>query len=360
MATIGIYDADYLSGKKEWYNLEAMKLSAYYKKRREIVSLSPSFSPELYSKFYYVADFENLNDIPIIPDDVITIGHTFYDKYKLLPAEIEKCKPDLSLYPTEEDLNSRRRKRGWHIRISSDEKVIDDKFTNQKYIETELLKLENSSIFCYDYNVGKIENGYKWLYDTMEYMKSKNMRGSCVLFKYPLYIDNVDDFERCVKMYRSTIRYRNIYRPPFILSGIYDTNENIRIQNSLDLMRSYKGFHVKNPAVIYDFTKGNESTVLEKNFHEIMITTLSLWSRSANISLKYDDKIISNKKWQVFFNSLNDYLNLTNFKFEMYPSFYYLYKDLIPEIFDIIEVKDKQLINIFKKMKENKHGFKPN
>lgn len=360
MAVIGIYDADYSSGKKEWYNLEAMKLSMYYKNRREIVSLSPSFSPELYSKFYYVADFQKLDEIPIIEENVITLGHTFYDKYKLLPPEIEKCEPDLSFYPTEDNLNSRRRKRGWHIRISSNETNIDEKFMNQEYIDNELLKLENSSIFCYDYNVGKIKNGYKWLYNIMEYMKNKNMRGSCVLFKFPLYINNIEDFERCVKMYRSTIRYRNIYRPPFLLSGIYSINESARIQSSLNLMKDYNGFHIKNPTIVYDFTEGNESTVLEKNFHEIMVTILSLWSRSANISLKYDDKIISNKKWQTFFNSLNNYLNLSNFKLEKYPSFYYLYKDLIPEIFDIIEVKDNQLISIFKKMKENKYGFKPN
>ena len=38
-------------------NLELMKISSYYKKKMEIVNLSPSFSPNMYNKFIYRKDY---------------------------------------------------------------------------------------------------------------------------------------------------------------------------------------------------------------------------------------------------------------------------------------------------------------
>ena len=43
------------------YNLEIMKLSAYYKKKREIVVLSPSFTPERHQKFFLRKDYDDGN-----------------------------------------------------------------------------------------------------------------------------------------------------------------------------------------------------------------------------------------------------------------------------------------------------------
>ena len=54
--SIGIMDADMATYTLVPFNLEAMKLSAYYKKRGEIVILSPSFTPEKNSKFFYPKD----------------------------------------------------------------------------------------------------------------------------------------------------------------------------------------------------------------------------------------------------------------------------------------------------------------
>ena len=41
----GLYDADLPYYPIPFYNLELMKLSSYYKRKREIVGLSPNFSP---------------------------------------------------------------------------------------------------------------------------------------------------------------------------------------------------------------------------------------------------------------------------------------------------------------------------
>ena len=44
--SVGLYDMDMATYTLVPFNLELMKLSAYYKKKREVVILSPIFTPE--------------------------------------------------------------------------------------------------------------------------------------------------------------------------------------------------------------------------------------------------------------------------------------------------------------------------
>jgi hypothetical protein len=57
--SIGIMDADMAEYTLVPFNLEAMKLSAYYKKKGEIVILSPSFTPDRHTKFIYRKDYDD-------------------------------------------------------------------------------------------------------------------------------------------------------------------------------------------------------------------------------------------------------------------------------------------------------------
>ena len=59
--SIGLYDMDIATYTLVPYNLEIMKLSAYYKKKREIVVLSPSFTPERHQKFFLRKDYDDGN-----------------------------------------------------------------------------------------------------------------------------------------------------------------------------------------------------------------------------------------------------------------------------------------------------------
>ena len=49
--SVGMHDMDMVTYTLVPFNLELMKLSAYYKKKREVVILSPSFTPERHQKF---------------------------------------------------------------------------------------------------------------------------------------------------------------------------------------------------------------------------------------------------------------------------------------------------------------------
>ena len=91
--SIGIMDADMSSYTLVPFNLEVMKLSAYYKKKGEIVTLSPSFSPEKNTKFFYRKDY-NDGEFPL---NLLTSKNVEYgglafsnNVYNPLPLEIEK------------------------------------------------------------------------------------------------------------------------------------------------------------------------------------------------------------------------------------------------------------------------------
>ena len=59
MGIIGLYDADAEKYIHTVFNLELMKLSAYFKKKRDIVTMVPSFCPEKYTTFYYRKDYND-------------------------------------------------------------------------------------------------------------------------------------------------------------------------------------------------------------------------------------------------------------------------------------------------------------
>ena len=59
--SIGLYDMDMATYTLVPFNLELMKLSAYYKKKREVVVLSPSLTPERHQKFFLRKDYDDGN-----------------------------------------------------------------------------------------------------------------------------------------------------------------------------------------------------------------------------------------------------------------------------------------------------------
>ena len=84
-----------------------MKLSAYYKKKGEIVILSPSFTPDKNTKFIYRKDY---NDGDFTADltrasNVEYGGLAFSNNiYTPLPIEIERMRPDTEIYQKAEQI----------------------------------------------------------------------------------------------------------------------------------------------------------------------------------------------------------------------------------------------------------------
>lgn len=103
--SIGLHDVDMATYTLVPPNLELMKLSAYYKKHKEVVVLSPGITPERHQKFFLRKDYDDgvfpfgLEEYPNLEYG----GFAFTKgKYVPLPPEIEKMHPDVSLYASME------------------------------------------------------------------------------------------------------------------------------------------------------------------------------------------------------------------------------------------------------------------
>ena len=89
--SVGLMDGDIISYQVP-FNLEIMKCAAYYKKKREIVTLAPSFCPDKYSNFIYRKDYNdgifpaNLTKIPNLQYGGLAFSN---NRYIALPEEIE-------------------------------------------------------------------------------------------------------------------------------------------------------------------------------------------------------------------------------------------------------------------------------
>ena len=99
--SIGIMDADMSTYTLVPFNLEVMKLSAYYKKKGEIVVLSPSFTPDRHQKFFFRKDYDD-GEYPFAlarTENVEYGGLAFSNNvYSPLPLEIEQMRPDTEIY----------------------------------------------------------------------------------------------------------------------------------------------------------------------------------------------------------------------------------------------------------------------
>lgn len=170
--SIGIMDADMSTYTLVPFNLEVMKLSSYYKKMREIVVLAPSFTPERHQKFFFRKDYDD-GEYPIgltRASNVEYGGLAFSNNvYQPLPLEIERMKPDTSIYAKAEPLimaakgREREKKKIFqnmmeaeHCRLSLDGKTIWPEFPRQ----FKSLPSARNLIF-HDYDLGAIDGSFE-------------------------------------------------------------------------------------------------------------------------------------------------------------------------------------------------------
>ena len=192
----GLYDADLPYYPIPFYNLELMKLSSYYKRKREIVGLAPNFSPHLYNNFIVRQDFYNPYMQSWKGTNVEFGGRAFDgDVYKPLPLEIEKMKPDISLYGRLEPkavkgystnaLNTMRRAE--HIRLSLDGKTIWKDFEKQFRHDSNAY-----GVIFHDYNLNDVEGARALIGESLTDWIPHPL-GRRIGTKYPIVVDNKQD-----------------------------------------------------------------------------------------------------------------------------------------------------------------------
>lgn len=98
--SIGLWDDDAARYFPTAFNLELMKIAAYYKKKREIVQLSPHIRPEMYTKFFFRKDYDdNYFHRVLTEPNVFYGGYAFHPgKYVPMEYDIEVTPPDTTIY----------------------------------------------------------------------------------------------------------------------------------------------------------------------------------------------------------------------------------------------------------------------
>lgn len=170
--SIGIMDQDLLTYSLVPFNLEVLKLAAYYRHLGEIVILTPGFFPERHAKFIYRKDYDDGKFPPNLSRPNVEYGGLAFSGniYQPLPIEIERMKPDTSIYAKAEPLfmgatwrpTAERKKiyqnmvEAEHCRLSLDGQTIWSDYPMQF---RDLAAARN--LMIHDYDLGQIKGSFR-------------------------------------------------------------------------------------------------------------------------------------------------------------------------------------------------------
>lgn len=285
--SVGIYDADLATYTLVCFNLEAMKLSAYYKQQREIVVLSPEFSPQKNTQFFFRKDY-NDGKFPagLMEPNVDYGGLAFTDNiYSPLPLEIERMRPDTSLYAKMEDkmrhdiFNALMK--GEHCRLSLDGKTVWPEYKKQ------FLSLPTArNIFFHDYDLGAVEGSFEAVQDILKEATCDGRRDVKIGMKFPVQINNTEDLFKWTSLNPNSTFFFIAY------NGVIDQDAFLRWTGET------------NPRAVYrlDYNCTADPSYTEEEFILEKIPQLyrqALISHSLGLPflLRYDENFFSDKRW---------------------------------------------------------------
>ena len=199
--SVGLYDVDFFKYHQVMFNLEIMKLATYFKGKREITVLSPTYSPDRYTKFYLRKDFyDGTYPAGLNRFDNLNYGGLAFTNnvYTPLSEEIELSQPDTYVYDKHKHLFLEGAKghgeaytslvNNIHLRLSLDGDTIWDKF------EKQIPDKKTNILFLHDADVGKIEGaGDTVKYLAEKYSREKNKMAS-IATKFPLSVKNINEY----------------------------------------------------------------------------------------------------------------------------------------------------------------------
>ena len=300
----GLFDGDIdIYPYIPFFNLELMKIARYYKNKREIVILSPSFSPQMYQHFILRQDL-SLTNRPVSKYSNIEYGGYYFNPnvYVPLPEEIEICPADTSIYTKiEKNYQTsqtktaafRRMKKAEHIRLSLDGKKLWNNFEKQ-------LKYTNPHVglVLHDYNLNDIPNAAEAIKYILKNF-STFQEGGRIGMKFPVQVNNEQELFEWM-----TFRpMRHFYSIQY--NGIMD-DEVLE-----DLVKYTQGTS-KMVQMYYNITKNLTYEFLTtegviKLYHQICF----LRTKGVVFSLIYDEDFFLDKRWlkviklmQQFWNSI--------------------------------------------------------
>lgn len=358
--SIGLYDADMAEYTHVPFNLELMKLAQYYKRKREIVVLSPAFSPERHSTFIYRKDYYD----GIFPPHLTRTSNVQYgglaftnNKHIPLPLEIEQCAPDTSIYekyrkqfgssfPYKKSFNVLEKAE--HLRLSLDGQNIWENY--EKQLKDSTAKV----LFFHDYNLNNIENSYEEIkrLATRDTTRAEKVIG----FKFPIIANNDEELLKWNSFKKtnhfSTLGYNGVVSDETFFTYIMNSSQSAAAQFEYYITRN-------------NLTEFEVLNCLPNLYRQLTFARF----HHKRVSLKYDTNFFTDKTWEKVIDLINIYhgslfhFNNSIFekkkKYETMYNFAYMYNEhpLFPnmkftkremrELFQFVRERDYELFTLF-------------
>ena len=285
-----------------------MKLSAYYKKKGEVVVLSPDFTPEKNTKFIYRKDY-NDGDFPrdLFRATNLEYGGLAFSNniYVPLPIEIERMQPDTSIYERAESIimtapgREREKKKIFqnmmtaeHCRLSLDGKTVWDDYPRQfKFLAN------SRNLMLHDYNLAAVDGSFETVKSILARARNDGW-ATKVGMKFPVQVRNGQDLLNWSSLNSNSTFYSLRF------DGVMDNdtfNEWVGTCRQRAVY-SQMEYHITAP-----WYEPNEfiKTELPRIFRQVII------SRSYRIffSLIYDEGFFPDKRWEDVIRLFNYYHN---------------------------------------------------
>lgn len=293
----GLYDADLRFYPIPFYNLELMKLSSFYKRKREIVGLSPDFSPHRYTNFIIRQDFYNPNSQFIRGNNIQYGGRAFDgENYKPLPLEIERMKPDIALYSNVTLPKSKRykssistMKRAEHVRLSLDGKAIWTDYEKQLRHDSNI-----HGIIFHDYNLNDVEGAAEFIKQMLPEWIAHS-QGRRIGMKFPVKVDNQTDLYKWLRIYPMGSYYSLEYH------GLLDNSyipELVEIDNE---------FHTLKQTSINITNTFTYDELINGGIQQVFRSIINLRSYKLIFPLIYDEARLIDDNWKMVMKLINYY-----------------------------------------------------
>lgn len=292
--SIGLYDEDFMTYTPICFNLDLMKLSAFYKTKKEVVVLAPQLEPERYSKFYFRKDYnDGYFDRQIFMPNVDYGGHAFSgEKYVTLPEPIQLIKPDKHLYDKliykyqdTKTLNLifNTMVNAEHVRLS-----LNGKDVWKDFEKTINITNKTRCLIFHDYDLGKIKDSNLIVKELIKQMPPYyQKRGQLIGMKFPVQLNNEKDFEQWISFNPMNrmfgLQYNGLMNNEFFQDFLLRSNSSTLSRN-----------------LYYNVTHGcsSENDFIENRLPKIFRQILLSRSLFVKISLKYDDNFFVDKRWE--------------------------------------------------------------
>lgn len=353
--SIALYDADMATYIHVPFNLELMKMATYYKKKREIVTLSPVFDPDRFTRLMYRKDYYDGSFDPRLLkcDNVEYGGYAFSNGlYVPMDAAIEKQVADTSIYyKYEGTFGTKRSYKNFfkkltncaHVRLSLDGANVQENYTSQ-------IPNEPSRVFFFhDYNVNDIKDSEKVIKEILGSKLARQPR-PCVGFKFPIDITDPSDLRRWLDFTPAENAYTircHTYIPDELFVELVERTNGTSILRQMEYVFGPPWYE--------------ENDFIENWLPKIFKQVIFLQMHKKQISLKYDDYFFQNPKWERLIDFFNEYLRWSivyNYEKDLTNSLYYFAQSLREfktEPYQIVRFRKQEARDLFNLVRENNY-----